>query len=208
MQLWPTFLKARQRMIQVVAHSRGAVSAAGFLKYEKGRGARIVAQVSVVPMTAQNAFAFRAFLHSLRGKGAFLFPFARGVTAAAATSVYSDATQFSDGATYIDATATTLASAAAEAAETLTVVGAYTGFSVGGFVKVADQILRVVSAADAGGGNTTLGIRPALRSAAASGTTVELDNLYGEMRLVSTPQVPIQRGRYSPSIDVELEENY
>lgn len=209
MRVWPTAAKIQQRAVQVVAHSRGVTPSAGFLEYEPGRGARIVARMSVVPMARQTAFAFRAFIHSLRGRGSFLFPLAKGKASASETSVYTDGTRFSDGTPYADSTSTTLASAASADAGSLTVAGTYTGFSVGGFVRIGSQVVRIVAAADAGGGSTTLSIRPRLRSAAAAGATLEFDNVLCELRLAGpVPQVPIVNGNRSAGIDIDLEEAY
>lgn len=209
MSAWPNFAKPRQRTVQVVAHSRGVTPAAGFLEYELGRGARIVARVSVVPMVRQTAFAFRAWVHSLRGRGAFLFPLAKAGAADSTSTIYTDGTRFSDATPYADLTITTLSAGAAEGASALTVTGAHTAFVVGGFVRVAGQTVRVVSVADAGGGSATLGIRPRLRAAASAGATVEFDNVYCEMRLSGpVPQVPIVLGNHSAGFDVDLEEAY
>ena len=128
MSAWPNFAKLRQRTVQVVAHSRGVTPAAGFLEYELGRGARIVARVSVVPMVRQTAFAFRAWVHSLRGRGAFLFPLAKAGAADSTSTIYTDGTRFSDATPYADLTITTLSAGAAEGASALTVTGAHTAF--------------------------------------------------------------------------------
>lgn len=191
MTTWPTSAKIQSRAIQVIAHSRGATSVSGFLEYETGRGSRIAARVSVAPLKSQDAFAFRAFLHSLRGKGSFSFPVPTAKASGAPIS------------------ASTLAASVSANASTVTVACPHTYFTVGGFITIGAQTVRVVAASDSGG-NALLDIRPRLRAAAASGDAVSFGaTVYASMRLSGeVPQVPIVGGGRSTGLEIELEEAY
>jgi hypothetical protein len=209
MTAWPSIAKIQQKVLQVVAHSRGVTPSAGFLQYEAGAGARWLAKLSVAPMTATDAFAFRAWLHSLRGRKPFLLAAPKAKAAASVTTAYTDSTEFTDGTGFIDSTDTAAVSAVAFGGSTIVVAGATTDYTVGGCLSIGGQLVRVVSVTDAGSGNVTLEFRPRLRAAVAAGAAVRFDGVYGEFRLSgATPAVPLVLGGRCQAIDVTLEESY
>lgn len=207
---WPAFAKVADKVLHVRPHSRGFGSVTGFGVFEKGPGARWAGVFSVPAMCAENALRFRAFLHSLRGRaGSFSFTF-RSEPAITAPAIYTDGTRYTDNTTYTDIVTAigALTASAAKGAETLTLDG--TGgvsVSVGDFATIGDgaaqQLVRIVSIDGA-----EYGIRPALRSAAPSGTTIDFANVTGEFRTKNAPAISIVQGGRSQPIDVEIEEFY
>lgn len=128
-----------------------------------------------------------------------------GVTPGVVAANYDDDTDFDDDTAYLD----DLVEIAAEAdAATITVSGFSVGvIRVGGFMTVQTalgaQLVRVVSVAA-----NTIGIRPRLRSAAASGAAVAYGRVIGRFRLTGNPpRIPLILGRSRP-FDIELEEVY
>lgn len=217
---WPTFAKIVRRALYVQAHSRGADVPSGLLAFAAGSGARVVGTFDVARLCARDAFRFRAFLHSLRGRAnAFTYGITNdGAVSSAAggePSIYTDGTRFTDTATFTDTTvALTGTSAplasAADAGASEIVIAEYVNVEIapGHFVYVgafgSGQLCRVVSVT---GG--VIGIRPRLRAAADVSTPVHLTNIEAHLRLSGeTPQVPIVPGGYSEGVTVPVEEAY
>jgi hypothetical protein len=199
---WPTFANITQREIALSAHTRGETSADAPQDVARGSRALWRAQIAVAPMTAEHAFAFRAFLARLRG--AFVPVMLPTLTERYPTT-YTDGATFSDGATY-DSPAATISNVVTgtitAGATSLTVAGTYT---VGDLASIADnagaQTVRI--RAHAGG---VLTFVPPLRRAYVN-PTVSIGPVEIPMRLsAEAPPVPIVAGHRSPEVALQLEE--
>lgn len=181
-----------QRNFSIEAHSRGAEQPGGGQLYAIGGGARWTGDVTVNPMLAADAFKFRAFLHSLRGKsGSFMLPVDPG---AALDSVL------------------TATAAAGDDELTAEKPAGYTPV-VGGWIFVGTagaggQLFRIVAIADAGD-DYTITVRPRARAAFAVDDAVRWRGVTAPFRLVgATPEVAIIRGGYSTPLQLDIEEAY
>lgn len=70
---WPRTAKIRNWGMTVTAHNRGAANSGGHYAFARGSGARWMGSLEVVPSRPADGQAFRAFLHSLRGRGGTFF---------------------------------------------------------------------------------------------------------------------------------------
>lgn len=214
---WPSVAKIAEHKLDIAPHYRGGESRYGHTSFEIGSGAHFAGVLSVVPMRSADALTFRAFLHSLRGQagtfglalyyvGGALVPASPGGVSLPLTGVsgYSDTTEYSDGTEYADGTITetTLSALAAADAATVSVTSA-SGIAVGRIISINGQLCRVVSV-----DGTTVGIRPRLRAAAASGALVTFNGAVGLFRLDDeTPAVPLIVGRSLP-VQLKIREAY
>jgi hypothetical protein len=187
---WPIAAKVSEWSLTIEAHSRGGEGRGGHYAYERGAGARWRGSLEVLPMATADACAFRAFLHSLRGKsGTFLW----AIPAASA------------------AISGTLTASASAGAETITVSSAVSGavqcgpgaFLVVGDLTTTGQLVRVTGKA-----GSVLTIRPRLRAAYASGAAVSVGRVRGRFRLdQETPAVPLT-GHRSHAVELDIAEAY
>lgn len=203
---WPDFVKVADWQLTVVAHSRGGEGQSGHYNYARGPGARLIGSVSVVPMATADALEFRAFLHSLRGRGGtFLMrpPYKPGNRRA----IYTDGKKYDDGTVYTDTVVAEEGALAADAAaDAATInVGTLSGstfMAPGRFLRVGPlgsggQLVRVVSLA----GNIAT-IRPRLRNAYPTGTVICVGRPLAEFRINGeVPAVPLRFGR---SLDMQI----
>lgn len=225
---WPSTAKIAGFSLTVEAHSRGGGRQGVF---DKGAGARWHGSLSVTAAAPADGFAFRAFLHSLRGRaGSFLLRLPVKVPAIAlpadtfprgdGRTHYTDGFAFSDGTAYADAytggdaytTAGALASAASARASEIAVdapLAASVHCVVGAFLTVGTfpgpaQLVRVVAI-----NATTLTVRPALRTAFAAGTVVTAGKVTARFRLDDdeTPVVPML-GRQALPVELNIAEVY
>lgn len=202
---WPSYAKIVDFARGVAAHSRGFTPPAGFLQYKLGGGARWVWDFSVAPILTRDALRFRAFLHSLRGRsGAFEIQLR---PASGRACRYTDGTDFTDATTFDDAYTAVASSAAAVAGAGALVfpASALGMFAVGDVIKAGGQLLRVVSVDESG--SITVGVRPRLRQALASGAAVHVYSVTAEFKLATDPPAVsiIPGGRSSP-ISISAEE--
>lgn len=222
---WPTDdAKVGKYTLTVKAHSRGLTGKGGEYAYERGPGAHFEGNLEVVPMPTESALVFRAFLHSLRGRGGtFLFripvPLDAPDIADGTPVTFSDDTFFSD-TTYFDdffdadyaPIAFGFLTASAALGDTEIVIDddllASDFFDVGAYLVIGDietdgQLLRIVSVS----GNTVT-IRPRLRQAYISGTPLYAGRVTGKFRLdQETPEIPLL-GHYANGVSVQIAEAY
>ncbi len=218
-QTWPAAAKIREWTVGIVAHSRGDTGAGGHYEFERAPGAKWAGSISVPPMAASDAVAFRAFLHSLRGRsGSFYFTVPSRFSGLGACptrpggkAVFYDCTKFSDGTPFSDTytgtggsgtiAGTTTANVAAGAA--VIPVNDPTGLQVGDIIVVNSQLLRIT-----GISGSDLTVRPRVRSAISSGATWVVGTVSALFRLASdAPVVPIVNGR-SLELSLDIEEAY
>lgn len=213
---WPDFAKWAGDLPTVEAHSRGGRGAFGHHAFGVGGGARVTWSINVVPMTTENALRFRAFLHSLRGSaGTFriAMPAPNVSGSIGVPEGYSDDTLHSDDTPFSDSTDSTLMQLTAGATSATASAGAtsmsVTGVTpiVGAWMTVATangpQLVRVTSFSA-----PTVGIRPALRAAVASGAVVHHGPVTATMRVIgNVPAVPLIVLR-SKGFSLDCEEAY
>lgn len=199
LQAWPAAAKITAQAFAIEAHSRGAVLPSGIGGFEIATGARFTGQVSVAPMLPNDAFAFRAFLHSLRGRGgSFMLPI----------GAWLEATR-TGGAP----TTSSLASASSAGSDTVSIALA-TGVTLnaGNLIVVGDpafsgQVVRVVSVSV--GATISATVRPRLRVAFGSGALVRFAGMTARCRLVGNPPaVAIAAGGRSLPLQIDIEEDY
>lgn len=221
---WPTAAHFTLNTLDQMAHSRGGASAGGDYSFERGPGARWQGALEVPPMANTDAFAFRAFLHSLRGRaGTFLLPIPRPLVAPVETDLgagvgFDDSLGFDDDLGFSDdwdavrrpvfysvtdsavaADAETFVSAGL-VASALCVVGAFVTL---GNIATTGQLLRITAIS---GNNVT--VRPRIRSAYSASTELAVGRVTGKFRLDKpTPPVPLN-GFYSSSVNLSFVEHY
>lgn len=204
----PDFVRFTSKTVGIEAHTRGLTEPGAAPVLSVGRGGRWVASFTTAAMTAADAFAFRAWLHRLRGQaGSFLLAISEAVTGGPA--VYTDATQFSDGTTFTDFLDTSFAIPAVAAGATS--VTSPTAVAVGSIVEIYDgtssQVVRVVSTSGTAP-TITIGVRPPLR-AAMSSPALRPTGVSIPLRLVGeAPSVPIVPGGRSVPVTLDCEEAY
>ena len=216
-QTWPAAAKIRDWSLGIVAHSRGDTGAGGHYEFERGPGAKWSGTISVPPMTTANALAFRAFLHSLRGRsGTFYLTMPSHAIAAdtctnrsSGLTRFTDCTRFSDGTQFSDAwTATAFSlsgtlTSSADAGATSVKLSKIGALAAGDTLLIGGQLLRVISIS---GFDVT--VRPRLRSAVTGGTAFSAGAVAGLFRLTTdAPIVPLVNGR-SLDVTLEIEEAY
>lgn len=185
LQTWPAAAKLSRWAFTVSAHSRGLSGAGGHYRFERGGGARWTGNVQIAPMVTADALAFRAFLHSLRGRsGTFYFTLPGRMSPISTTL---SASALADAATVQVSSASNIG------------LGDYmTVYSIGG-----TQLVRVTSKS-----GTTLGIRPRLRAAASNGAAVEAGSVTSVFRLAAdAPNVACLQQRCR-EITLDIEEAY
>ena len=191
LRTWPAAAKYSGPELAIVAHSRGGQGRGGHYAFVRGKGAAWAGRLGVVSLGLADAFAFRAFLHSLRGRsGSFYLnmPAESSTPAVGALSATASA-----GASTLAVTSAIWGSALCKAGAFLTV----------GDVSAGGQLLRIV---EVSGSNLT--VRPHLRAAQASGAAVVLGRCSGLFRLdQETPIVPLIVGRSLP-VEVRIAEVY
>ncbi len=181
-QTWPAAARIADWSLAITAHSRGDTGAGGHYEFERAPGASWAGSFTVPPMSTANALAFRAFLHSLRGRsGTFSIAVPDRATAT---------------------TARTTATSAAAGATSLTLVDA-SGLQRGDNLLLAGQLFRIGAVS---GGAVT--VRPRLRAAIAGGTAGTSGPVVAAFRLAGDPPaVQLINGR-SAAVQVEIEEAY
>lgn len=185
---WPPAAKISTYSLNVRAHNAGGAGRGGHYAFTRQPGEQWVGSVTVPEMVTTDALVFRAFLHSLRGKGgSFLMP------------IPGRALPFSG----------TIAADAAVDAESITASSAFAAaVNPGDWVALGDvqssgQLLRITSKS-----GTTLDVRPRIRNAIASGTAIVGGTVYGRFRLdQDTPPLPLRLGR-SSEITIQIAEAY
>jgi hypothetical protein len=199
LQAWPSAAKIVSQQFAIEAHSRGAVLPSGIEGFERAPGARFTGQISVAPLSLANAFAFRAFLHSLRGRGgSFLLPLGSWLEATRTGGAAETSTLAAAGSAGSETLSITLSSGVTLAAGRMIYVGnpATTG-----------QLFRVIDATV--GATIVVTVRPRVRITLASGATVRWANTTAPVRLTgSTPAVPITIGQRSMPVSLDIEEAY
>jgi hypothetical protein len=210
--VWPAAARIVDGTPAVRAHSRGVVGRAGLAVFDRAPGARLEYDLTIAPMRSDDALAFRALLHSLRGNGVVNVPAptrpgfrSAPLTASAArgaeTLAVSTSAPFAAGDLVQLATATGAVTAHTDATLFTDATG-YTDDPPA--VGASIQTVRVVAAA-----SNTLTIRPRLRASAPSGTFVVGHGVVVPMRLAPgrVPSVPLVNGRSMP-VTLSLQEAY
>ena len=211
LQLIPSVARFKSWALAVSAHSRGAAGVGGHFAFERGPGARVTGSIELTQLSTTHALKLRAWLHSMRGRsGTFYMPAPNrelvSNPCSSPTAQFGDCTGFSDGTTFSDLWAgyTTHATDASAAAGAASISLASAGSAaVGDWLLVGGQLVRIVSVS---GG--TIGIRPRLRSAVASGAAVYIGPVYALFRILEdAPIVPLVPGR-SREFSIDIEEAY
>lgn len=208
---WPSAAKVAGFSLAIEAHSIGGANRGGHSFFGRGPGARWRGSFDVVQMPTETALQFRAFLHSLRGKGG-TFLFALPSSGIGRKSMFSDGTEFTDSTAFSDiwvgGFSGELTADAAKGDDSIIVDSMSASIAVvGGYITLDDpstgQLLRVVAIDGA-----TLKVRPRLRKAFLSGTAVAVGRPVGKFRLdQDVPAVPLN-GQYSSALTVQVIEAF
>lgn len=188
----PATLKYRAWSLTLSQHTRGAAEGVAHYAYARGRGARWVARMEIVPCSVADGLTNRAWLHSLRGRAGTFYLTTRAANAQTAAQ----------GQAILAAEA---AEGASEMSLTITANGG--ALQPGTFAlittTIGDQLVQVATVS---GG--TVSFRPRLRASVAVSSLVKFGVVQAEFRLAgAVPKIPF-RLDHAESWQLEIEEAY